>query len=586
MSEYDHLNAALKGELSKHAEKRRKLRELDLFVLDNSLRESTVGQIRAHTLDNKWAILDEIKKCGYDHIIVASFSHMTRVDDAFVSKLSEREGDMSKFFAFSEIREKGSPEKLPVGLDKMIQYGVPNPIFEIDLANFTCQEDVREMRQLLKRRFKDTRKRFSDAKILVNLRDLAVSMIKHPNYVFNIVKYLSNKKPHKRIFGIVFEEPMGKFLPEQLGAWTKVIRMLMDEYNWQSGHLLVHIHKKWELGEASVQECLSNGANGVWASVAEEGAGMGHACSIVTVMNLIRTGNKKVLKKFNCIAMRQAAINITKITTGELPPPKQTIYGERALDTVFDLGSGMGGQSEFSLADFYGVESPNRITTLASEKMIVERLVKLFDKNEQFTLEMAKNMKKVMLKDLTSGHKEEYMTPVGLAVLFDSAGGKLTPKMSEMIQKVKVKSEAHKLLIQEVRETWDMWDISEGRCGDNRLEFYSFYNGFMAPYFGCYECEDSKKGLKALDMDSDGGIDWEEFMVYLKWALNQYPDIATSEELLKIAFTRALIPAMQDAIVKQNKEAQSSSGGGDACSGGSSGTSWYPGANYWDYFDY
>ena len=36
------------------------LKNLDLFVLDNSLRETTVGQLRGHTIDNKWQIYNEV----------------------------------------------------------------------------------------------------------------------------------------------------------------------------------------------------------------------------------------------------------------------------------------------------------------------------------------------------------------------------------------------------------------------------------------------------------------------------------------------------------------------------------------------
>lgn len=36
------------------------LKELDIFVLDNSLRESTVGQLRGHTIENKWKIYNEV----------------------------------------------------------------------------------------------------------------------------------------------------------------------------------------------------------------------------------------------------------------------------------------------------------------------------------------------------------------------------------------------------------------------------------------------------------------------------------------------------------------------------------------------
>ena len=42
-------------------EKRKVLKELDLFVLDNSMRETTIGQLRGHTLENKWEIYDEVR---------------------------------------------------------------------------------------------------------------------------------------------------------------------------------------------------------------------------------------------------------------------------------------------------------------------------------------------------------------------------------------------------------------------------------------------------------------------------------------------------------------------------------------------
>ena len=50
----------MKDELSAETHKRKKLRESELFVLDNSLRESTVGQLRGHTLENKWKIYEEV----------------------------------------------------------------------------------------------------------------------------------------------------------------------------------------------------------------------------------------------------------------------------------------------------------------------------------------------------------------------------------------------------------------------------------------------------------------------------------------------------------------------------------------------
>ena len=42
-----------------------RLKELDFVVLDNSVRESTVGQLRGHTSEDKFKIFDEATKCGF-----------------------------------------------------------------------------------------------------------------------------------------------------------------------------------------------------------------------------------------------------------------------------------------------------------------------------------------------------------------------------------------------------------------------------------------------------------------------------------------------------------------------------------------
>ena len=56
----------------------------------------------------------------------------------------------------------------------------------------------------------------------------------------------------------------------------------------------------------------------------------------------------------------------------------------------------------------------------------------------------------------------------------------------------------------------------------------------------------------AIDMDEDGSVDWNEVGLYLKWAIREYPETLTAEELLSIAFRKGLmIPAMQDEVLKQ-----------------------------------
>ena len=47
-------------DVDEELDKRRVLRKMKLFVLDNSLRESTVGQLRGHTIENKWKIYEQV----------------------------------------------------------------------------------------------------------------------------------------------------------------------------------------------------------------------------------------------------------------------------------------------------------------------------------------------------------------------------------------------------------------------------------------------------------------------------------------------------------------------------------------------
>ena len=212
-----------------------------------------------------------------------------------------------------------------------------------------------------------------NTKIFVNLRDFPIAMTKVPEHVFAVVGFLSSLPPEQRPLGILYEEPTGNYLPEEVGAWTAAVRKLMNAKGWENGHLLVHVHKKWGLAEMVQLECLVNGANGIWASLSEEGAAMGHACTSITLMNLIQMGNKKVLQQFNCTELREAAIAVTNITTGNNPHPKQIVYGERALDVSFDFGGIAGGQvgkEDFDIAKFFGEKPPVRISTLASDAMI------------------------------------------------------------------------------------------------------------------------------------------------------------------------------------------------------------------------
>ena len=484
---------------------------------------------------------------------------MTRLGDTFIKQLKEKGEDFTNLYAFTEFLESISKDRvpdtktIPIGLRKMKELGIKNAIIEMDLVYRGIDYKkfkVAAINKLLSERLAWIRSNLSqDAKVFINLRDLPDAMVKKPKRIFKVIRYLSSLPPEERPFGLVYEES-GKYFPEQLAVWTAAVRREMDACGFQDGHLLVHVHQQWGLQDSTQLECLANGANGIWASLIIQGASMGHSCSTVMLLNLIRLGNKKVLKQYNCTALRETAQEVCRITTGAEPYPLQVVYGERALDMVFGMPNFAPNKKEFSMATFFGEKPVMRMTTLASPKMVADRLKNLFGDDPQFTEERGQRMLEVMLEDLHQNRKEEYMSAVGLAMLFDRSGGELTEAMSEAIAKEEPKRVHGQELLAEIRVMWDEWDLRDGEK-DEKLEFDAFYNGFLAPYFGCYRCDETKQALKAIDMDEDGTVDWNEFALYLKWAIRQYPETATAEDLLSIAFRKGLIPAMQDEVLKQ-----------------------------------
>ena len=146
-------------------DKRARLRDMKVFILDNSLRESTVAQRKGHTLNNKFEILEQIKKCGFDNVIVAAFGSLSdrRVDDVFCENLEEHLKNAgiagAWTYAFSEISDDVKyvdgqmtlgygEDNVPAGMQKMKKYGITSAIIEIDV-DYTKSVPMSEVVEVL-----------------------------------------------------------------------------------------------------------------------------------------------------------------------------------------------------------------------------------------------------------------------------------------------------------------------------------------------------------------------------------------------------------------------------------------------------
>jgi len=441
--------------------KRARLRDMKVFVLDNSLRESTVAQVAGHTLNNKTEILEQIKLCGLKDVIVAAFGGLSeddrRVDDAFCEQLEEHLKsvggmDDARTYAFTEIADEivdgkmlYGEEKVPSGLQKMKRYGIPNAIIEIDVNNssvdwdkFPVSEVIKVLTFLLtwtKANLKGPSADNECRRNMVNLRDLPIAMIECPQRTLELVAAIAKLPKEIRPCALIFEEPLGEYFPDEVANWTSTLRKTMDSNGWKSewqekennarGMLLYHVHEQYGLANATVLDVLAAGGDGMWCSISEEGAPMGHACSAVALTNLARLGNKDVLTRYNMGSLVSAARRVASVTTGKPVSARQVVYGSGAVDVCFGFGSIAQGKrvdnidyngdghidelDRFSVARLIGLKDPPvRISTLASSDLVVRRLTQCFGDKVMFTKQRSQILLLNIKERLENNIKENY----------------------------------------------------------------------------------------------------------------------------------------------------------------------------------
>jgi len=568
--------------------KREYLQNMKVFVLDNSLRESNVGQVVGHSLEDKRAISAAAAKCGFDHRIVASFANYRRVDDAYCEEMIPQEYDpstnlvKSNRYVFTEAFETRDatgtipifgPDHIPIGLQKMKAYKIPHAIIEIDLDDgtgidfdtFTVQKYVAGLVYLLTwaRDNLPNVAGQTGSNNLINLRDFPLAMVHCPDRVVEMVSALAKLPSDIRPMGMIYEEPMGEYFPEEMGDWSKLIRDAMDNNGWTSrfqqdgttydGLLLVHVHKQWGMADAVVLDCLAKGADGMWCSVSEEGAAMGHACSAVTLTNLARLGNTDIVTRYQTQELADSARAITRAVTNRPAPERQIVYGPRAIEAVFGFGGIAGGTDanldldgdgvtdHFSLAKFLGIpEPPIRVSTLASADMVVKSLRQWFGDSPEYTVENASTMLTHLRSELEFNVEMEHTSAMGLAALWQSCFQTMPLGMRTafLVTEEPVR-EKDKQLLSQAKECFYGY-VAEG---EHSMNYKSFYDAYLQPFMGCFVCQQTRFVLDSIDLDSNRNLVWREWRFWCLWGLRSFPtEIGNIDDLHAVVLRNAIIP--------------------------------------------
>lgn len=545
-------------------EKIDRLKNLRPFVLDNSIRESTVAQVRGHIKSDKYAIFNAVKATGIKSCIVATFGGLPSVEDQWLEEMRD-DGvmDSNKYdlYAFSEIYDssvitfKGDLNelrKVPIGLRKSKIYKVKNIIIEINIMCelFNIPDSpltIEFIADLMKLRIEQIHEFSPNAKIFFNYRDAlsAFDNVLGAQRMIYYTKNLANLIKSLRPFGIIFEEPTGEKFPWDYTNFCKVLRRTMDDNHWSQCNFLVHVHKNYGFAEACIQESLASGCNGIWCGISEEGAATGSGCSLMTLTNLARMGNKHVIEMFDFVALNKAAREITFISTKKIPHDKQELYGSRALDVLWSNGMG---KSSFDELKFFKGKSIIRVSTFTTPEMFTIHLSDVFGHSpSDWSIDITTKMQLTIREDLLAGYSYDYQFSPGLFDLYQRSGG--IEFLDEMINKVnndnrREISDNH-ALITELHEYFHSFNKSNEGINDETLSYDIFYHAFLAKYISSTKSSLFNNIILFLDINKNGSINWNEILINAKWALFEYPEESQSWDIVKlieVVFEERILP--------------------------------------------
>lgn len=409
-------------------EKIDRLRNLQPYLIDLSLRENPVGARIGQTLADKLAILPRLREFGFRNILLGTLDYAMpdelEVDDDFMMYLRDHHADMNGCFAFTDIgiaTADGTFTPSP-SQRKLQAYGVPNTLHEIYLskAGMAGLYDLETLRRSLPASIAwlNANIRGDDGgqpRILINIVDGCDAFAEDPDTACSILSLLADQA----IEGISIEDDRGTYLPFQVGAFVAAARSFLPP----PLKLLVHMHAGGGFENASVIEALLNGADGAWGGLPKRAAIIGHASLGELIANLVRVGNPHMQASYRLDQLLQLATRLQVVDEEEPVPDDLPILGNNAYRLPLSFFRQQAGRFMDLPPEAIGGAYRYRICPVVSDAAVIAgRLAEVTGQTaESFPEEVLNRMIRLMRRDLRAGKRIAYDEPVQLMQLFARA---------------------------------------------------------------------------------------------------------------------------------------------------------------------
>ena len=420
----DHAKALL---AASHA-KLDKLRNIQPYLIDLSLRENPVGARMGQTLADKLEILPKVREFGFKNILLGtldySYPNELEVDDDFMMYLRDNNVDMTGCFAFTDIGLVGPDGsfKPSSSMHKLQAYGVPNTLHEIYLSDdgMAGQYDIETLLRSIPASVAWLHEHIRGdhggaPRILINIVDGCDAFAENPERTCRVLHELAQL----RIEGISIEDDRGTYLPFQVGAYVAIARHLLPP----PLKIVVHMHAGGGFENASVLEALANGADGAWGGLPKRAAIIGHASLGELIANLVRVGNPHMEADYQLDQLMTLATGFQELDEEQAVPDDLPILGHNAYRLPLSFFRQIPGRFMDLIPEKIGGTYRYRICPVVSDtKVIAGRLAEVTGKPaEGFSQEVLENMIFIMRRDLRAGIRLVYDEPSRLLELYGRA---------------------------------------------------------------------------------------------------------------------------------------------------------------------